>query len=120
MSQQQTKSVSIGQAFGIFLSTIVAALMFIPRLVQSANKAMDMVDNVVGTGVNITTTMLESSEDFRNTSKLESDAKYQARLNEINKERAEQGLPKVEIQSVRTVSDTAQEALAKLGVSSNT
>ena len=112
--QQQPQTVGLGKAFGIILSTIVSIVLFIPRLVQSANKALDMVDDVLESGKSITTTMKESAEDFRNTSKLEADANYQARMTEINNTRKAQGLDEVEINSTRTLSSAAAEALAKL------
>ena len=112
--QQQPQTVGLGKAFGIILSTIVSIVLFIPRLVQSANKALDMVDDVLESGKSITTTMKESAEDFRNTSKLEADANYQARMAEINNTRKAQGLDEVEINSTRTLSPAAAEALAKL------
>lgn len=114
MSQQQPQTIGLGKAFGIILSTIVSIVLFIPRLVQSANKALDMVDDVLESGKSITTTMKESAEDFRNTSKLEADANYQARMEEINATRKAQGLDEVEINSTRTLSPAAAEALAKL------
>lgn len=112
--QQQPQTIGLGKAFGIILSTIVSVILFVPRLVQSANKALDMVDDVLESGKSITTTMKESAEDFRNTSKLEADANYQARMSEINTTRKAQGLEEVEINSTRTLSPAASEALAKL------
>ena len=112
--QQQPQTVGLGKAFGIILSTIVSIVLFIPRLVQSANKGLDMVDDLLESGKSITTTMKESAEDFRNTSKLEADANYQARIDEINNTRKAQGLDEVEITSTRTLSPAAAEALAKL------
>ena len=116
MSQQpqQPQTIGLGKAFGIFLSTFVSIVLFIPRLVASANKGLDMVDDLLESGKSITTTMKESAEDFRNTSKLEADANYQARMEEINNTRKAQGLDEVEINSTRTLSPAAAEALAKL------
>ena len=105
MSQQQQPqtTIGLGKAFGILLSTFVSVVMFIPRLVASANKGLDMVDDLLESGKSITTTMKESAEDFRNTSKLEADANYQARIDEINNTRKAQGLDEVEITSTRTL-----------------
>lgn len=114
MPQQQPQTIGLGKAFGIILSTIVSIVLFIPRLVQSANKGLDMVDDLLESGKNITTTMRESSEDFRNSSKLEADANYKARLAEINNTRKAQGLEEVEVNTTRTLSPAAEAALAKL------
>lgn len=114
MSQQQPQTIGLGKAFGIILSTLVSIVLFIPRLVQSANKGLDMVDDLLESGKNITTTMRESSEDFRNSSKLEADANYKARLEEINNTRKAQGLDEVQVNTTRTLSPAAEAALAKL------
>lgn len=118
MSQPQLQSVGIGKAFNILLSTLITMIFLIPRLVASINKALDMVDDVLDSGKSITTTMKESAEDFRNTSKLEADANYQARLDEINQTRKQHGLPELNITSTRTLSPAAKKALEDLGVSS--
>lgn len=114
MNTEQTKSVGLGQAFGIILGALVGAILFIPRLVQSANKLMDMTDDVLDSGKAITTTMKESAEDFRNTSKLQADATYQQRMAEINQARTIQGLDAVDVSSARTLSPAAQAALNSL------
>lgn len=111
---QQPQTIGLGKAFGIFLSTLVAVVMFIPRLVGSANKALDMVDDVLESGKSITTTMKESAEDYRNTAKLEADATYKQRLTEINNTRKAQGLDEVQVNTTRTLSPAAEAALAKL------
>lgn len=113
-NQQQPQSVGLGKAFGILLSTFVSVVMFIPRLVASANKGLDMVDDLLESGKSITTTMKESAEDFRNSSKLEADANYKQRLEEINAERSAKGLDEIQLSTSRTLSPAAAEALAKL------
>ena len=110
----QAKSVGLGQAFGIILGTIVSIVMFVPRLIGLADKAVDMVEDVLDSGKAITTTMKESAEDFRNTSKLQADATYKQRMQEINDARTSQGLQPIDVQSARTLSPAAAEALAKL------
>ena len=113
--QQQPQTIGLGKAFGIILSTLVSVILFIPRLVGSANKGLDMVDDLLESGKNITTAMRESAEDFRNTSKLEADASYQQRMLDINNARKAQGLSEVnEVNSSRTLSDAAQAALNKM------
>lgn len=115
MSQKQPTTVGLGKAFGIILSTLVSVILFIPRLVASADKLVDMVDDVLESGKSITTTMKESAEDFRNTSKLEADANYKKRMEEINTARTDAGLSEVnEVNSSRTLSDAAQAALDKM------
>ena len=116
MSQQpqQPQTIGLGKAFGIFLSTFVSIVLFIPRLVASANKGLDMVDDLLESGKSITTTMKESAEDYRNTAKLEADVTYKQRLTEINQQRQAQGLEEVEVNTTRTLSPAAAEALAKL------
>lgn len=117
MSQQPLQNVGIGKTFNILLSTLATLIFLIPRLAASLNKALDMVDDVLDSGKSITTTMKESAEDFRNTSKLEADANYQARLDEINATRKQHGLPELNISSTRTLSPAAKKALEELGIS---
>lgn len=105
------QTIGLGKAFGILLSTLVSVVLFIPRLVGSANKAMDMVDDVLDSGKNITETMKQTSEDFKNTSALEAEATYQQRMQEINTTRSEQGLSQVQLSTARTLSPAAQAAL---------
>lgn len=114
MSNQQTKSVGLGQAFGIILGTLVSIVLFVPRLIGLADKAVDMVEDVLDSGKAITTTMKESAEDFRNTSKLQADASYKQRMVEINEARTVQGLEAIDVSSARTLSPEAQAALDKL------
>ena len=112
--QQQPQTVGLGKAFGIILSTIVSIVLFIPRLVQSANKVMDMTDDVLDAGKEITSTMKESAQDFRTMSKLEADANHAAHLREINSLRTINNLEEVQVSTTRTLSPAAAEALAKL------
>ena len=110
----QAKSVGLGQAFGIILGTLVSIVLFVPRLIGLADKTVDMLDDVLDSGKAITTTMKESAEDFRNTSKLQADATYKQRMQDINDARTSQGLQPIDVQSARTLSPAAAEALAKL------
>ena len=112
--QQQTQTIGLGKAFGIILSTIVSIVLFIPRLVQSANKAMDMVDDTLDAGKEITSTMKESAQDFRTMSKLEADANHAARLKEINSLRTVNNLEEVQVNTSRQLSAEAQAQLAAL------
>ena len=113
-NQQQPQSVGLGKAFGILLSTIVSAILFIPRLIGLAGKIVDIADDLAESGKSLSTTLKETAEDFRNTSKLEADANYKQRLKEINAERSAKGLDEVQVSTTRTLSPAAAEALAKL------
>lgn len=113
MSNQANKA-TIGQAFGAILAAIVAAVMFVPRIINGMNKAMDVVDDVLDSGKNLTGTMRQTSEDFKNLSALEGQANYQERLHEINEARQARGLSSVDVASSRN-SDAVAEALAALG-----
>ena len=114
MSQQQPQTVGLGKAFGIILSTIVSIVLFIPRLVASANKGLDMVDDLLESGKEITSTMKESAQDFRTMSKLEADANHAARLKEINSLRTVNNLEEVQVNTSRQLSAEAQAQLAAL------
>lgn len=112
--QQQTQTIGLGKAFGIFLSTLVSVVLFIPRIIGSMNKAMDMVDDTLDAGKEITSTMKESAQDFRTMSKLEADANHAARLKEINSLRTVNNLEEVQVNTSRQLSAEAQAQLAAL------
>lgn len=107
-------TVGLGQAFGIILNALVGFVLFLPRLINSAGKAVDMVDDLLESGKSITSTMRESADDFRTTSKLNSDATYAKRLEEINAERVSVGLDAVNVGTARQVSDRAQSVIDKM------
>ena len=112
--QQQTQTVGLGKAFGIFLSALVSIVMFVPRIIGSLNKAMDMADDLLDGGKEITSTMKESAQDFRTMSKLEADANHAARLKEINSLRTVNNLEEVQVNTSRQLSAEAQAQLAAL------
>lgn len=112
--QAQTQTIGLGKAFGILLHTLVSVILFIPRIIGSANKVMDMTDDVLDAGKEITSTMKESAQDFRTLSKLEADANHAARLKEINSLRTVNNLEEVQVNTTRQLSAEAQAQLAAL------
>ena len=113
-NQQQTQTIGLGKAFGILLSTLVSVVLFIPRIIGSANKVMDMTDDVLDAGKEITSTMKESAQDFRTMSKLEADANHASRLKEINSLRTVNNLDEVQVNTTRKLSAEAQAQLDAL------
>ena len=111
---QQVKKASIGQAFSILLGTITALILFVPRLINAADKGMNMVDDLLDSGNILTNTMKQSAEDFKTLSALEGQVNYAERLEDINQTRRDNGLAPVDITSSRN-SDAVAEALAALG-----
>ena len=107
----QMKKATIGDAFGLILGAVVSLIMFIPRIIGLADKAVDLVEDTLDAGRALTTTMKESAEDFRNSSKAQADATFKNRIKDINTDREEAGLTPVAIDTARTLSPQAMEAI---------
>lgn len=112
------KKATIGDAFGLILGAVVSLIMFIPRIIGLADKAVDLVEDTLDAGRALTTTMKESAEDFRNSSKAQADATFNNRIKDINVDRAEAGLQPVALDTARTLSPQAMQAIAKAQASS--
>lgn len=114
MSNQTNKRASLGQVWGLLLGSFVAVFMFIPRIINAADKAMNVIDDVLDSANDLSSTMKQTSGDFKNLSALEGQVAYQDRLADINEARAAKGLAPVDVASARN-SDAVAEALAALG-----
>lgn len=98
----QVQSVGLGKAFGLILGSVVAIILFIPRLINLAGKAVDVADDVMDSGKALSETLKASAIDFKNTSALEAEATFQSRMKEINDAREAVGLQATTATTKRT------------------